>query len=86
MGADEPLGPNFFRIRNIQSSCIFFMLLLHYKPMKDNDGPGAWPVWTPGTRLAGFIKGTFIHSYTENMKALGLVVLEKKIFLCFYPL
>ena len=40
------------------------------------------PVWTPGARLAGFIKRTTIHCYTQNRKALGLVVSEKKIFLC----
>ena len=45
--------------------------------------PGAGPVWTPGAWLAGFIKRTTIHCYTQNMKALGLVVSEKKIFLCF---
>ena len=45
--------------------------------------PGAEPVWTPGARLAGFIKRTTIHCYKQNMKALGLVVSEKKIFLCF---
>ena len=44
---------------------------------------GVGPVWTPGARLAGFIKRTTIHCYTQNMKALGLVVSEKKIFLCF---
>ena len=49
--------------------------------MTDNDAPGAWPVLTPGALLAGFIKRTFIHSYIQNMKALGLVVF--KIFLCF---
>ena len=48
-----------------------------------HDAPGAGPVWTPGARLAGFIKRTIIHCYTHNMKALGLVVSEKKIFLCF---
>ena len=26
-----------------------------------HDDPGAWPVWTPGARLAGFIKRTTIH-------------------------
>ena len=41
------------------------------------------PVWTQGARLAGFIKRTTTHCYIQNMKALGLVVLEKKIFLCF---
>ena len=39
--------------------------------------PGAGLLWTPGARLAGFIKRTTIHCYTQNMKALGLVVLEK---------
>ena len=27
------------------------------------DAPGAGPVWTPGARLAGFIKRTTIHCY-----------------------
>ena len=45
--------------------------------------PQAGPVWTPGAWLAGFIKRTTIHCYTQNMKALGFVVSEKKTFLCF---
>ena len=45
-----------------------------------HEAPRAWPVWTPGARLAGFIKGTFIHCCTQNMCQ---VVSEKKIFLCF---
>ena len=45
--------------------------------------PRAGPCLTPGAWLAGFIKRTTIHCYTQNMKALGLVVSEKKIFLCF---
>ena len=57
-------------------SCIF-----HCKPMADNDAPRAGPVWTPGARLAGFIKRTTIHCYTQNMKALGLVVSEKIFFM-----
>ena len=44
---------------------------------------GAGPIWTLGARLAGFIKRTTIHCYTQNMKALGFLVSEKKIFLCF---
>ena len=28
-----------------------------------HDAPGAGPVWTPGERLAGFIKRTTIHCY-----------------------
>ena len=61
----------------------FFSCISHYKPMADNDAPVAWPVGTPGALLAGFIKRTAIHCYTQNMKALGLVVLEKKFFMVF---
>ena len=50
-----------------------------------NEYPGAGPVWTQGARLAGFIKRTTIHCYKQNMKALGLVVSEKKIFFMFFP-
>ena len=45
--------------------------------------PGARPFLTPGAWLAGFIKRTTTHCYIQNMKALGLVFSEKKIFLCF---
>ena len=48
--------------------------------------PGAGPVWTPGAPLAGFIKRTTIHCYIQNMKALSLVISEKKIFFMFFPL
>ena len=41
--------------------------------------PGVAPILTPGARLAGFIKRTTIHCYTQNRKALCLVVLEKMI-------
>ena len=54
-----------------------------YYIMVDNDMPGAWPVGTPGAQLVGFIKRTAIHCYIQNMKGLGLVVWEKKIFFCF---
>ena len=60
-----------------------FFIYFHYKSMVDNDMPGVWPVWTPGAPLAGFIKRNTIHCYKQNMKALGLVVLEKKIFYVF---
>ena len=52
--------------------------------MVDNDMPGAWPVWTPGTPLAAFIKERIIHWSTQHMKALCHMVSEKKIFLCFF--
>ena len=30
-------------------------------------------------------RGTTKHCFVQNMKALGLVVSEKKIVLCFFP-
>ena len=51
-----------------------------------HDAPAAGLVLTPGAQLAGFIKRTTIHCYTQNMKALGLVVLEQKFFFMFFPL
>ena len=58
-----------------------FSYFSHYQPMLDNDAPGAWPIWAQGTRLAGFIKGLTKHCFTQNIKGLGLMVSEKKIFL-----
>ena len=70
----ESSGPCGFRRRR------FFCFFSH-------DAHGTGPVWTPGAWLAGFIKRTVIHCYTQNMKALGLGVLEKKIFFfMFFPL
>ena len=46
----------------------------HYKPMADNDAPGEGFEWIPGAWLAGFIKRSTIHCYTQNIKALCLVV------------
>ena len=54
----------------------FFLCFSH-------DAPGAWPVWTKGAWLIGFIKRTTIQCYIKILKALGLVVFEKTIFLCF---
>ena len=54
--------------------------------MVDNDMPGGWPVCTPGAPLAVFIKRSTIHCSTQNMKALGHVVSEKKIFFYVFPL
>ena len=45
--------------------------------------PGRGPYGPLGARLAGFIKRNTIHCNKQNMKALGLVVLEKKIFYVF---
>ena len=54
--------------------------------MADNDAPKAGPIWTPGSQLAGIIKGPTKHCFTQNIKALGLMVSEKKIFLRFFLL
>ena len=51
--------------------------------MVDNDAPEAWPIKAIGTRLAGFMKRTTKHCYTQNIKALGLMISEKKIFYVF---
>ena len=45
--------------------------------------PGAWPISTQGSRLAGIIKGLTKHCFTQNIKALGLMVSDKKIFYVF---
>ena len=42
--------------------------------MVHNDAAGAWPIQTPGAWLAGFMKGITNHCYTQNIKALGLMV------------
>ena len=60
----------------------FFPIVSLWKIMT----PGAGPFkLTPGAWLAGFIKRTTTYSYIQNMKALGLVVSEKKIFFMFFP-
>ena len=62
---------------------IFFLCFSH-------NAPGVGPAWTPGARLAGcvagFIKRTTLHCYTQNMKAFGLVVSEKRIFFKVFPM
>ena len=44
--------------------------------MTDKYATGACHVHvrTPGARLAGFLKGTTIPYYTQNMKALGIAI------------
>ena len=51
--------------------------------MADNDAPRAWPIRTPGSRLAGIIKGLTKHCFTQNIKALGLMVSKKIFFYTF---
>ena len=45
--------------------------------------PGQGLYGPQGALLAGFINRTTIHCYIQNMKALGIVVSEKKIFYVF---
>ena len=56
--------------------------------MEDNEDnePRGGAIFDPRGMLAGFIKRTTTHCYTQNMNALGLVVLEKKIFFMFFPM
>ena len=51
--------------------------------MADNDAPGAWSIWIPGSSLAGIKKGPTKHCFTQNIKALGPMVSKKKIFTLF---
>ena len=38
----------------------FLNIVSHYKPIADTDAPGAGPIWTPESLLAGIIKGLHI--------------------------
>ena len=49
----------------------------------DTIDPRAMAKFDPGARLAQFIMGTTKHCYIQNIEALGLLVSEKKIFVCF---
>ena len=53
--------------------------------MADNDAPGAWPIWTPGSQLAGIIKGLSKQCFTQNIKAVCLKVSEEKFCFTFFP-
>ena len=44
----------------------FFTCYSYHKPWADNDAPWAWPIWTPGAWLAGFIKGITKHCYSSG--------------------
>ena len=48
--------------------------------MADNDAPGAWPIWTTGSQLAGILKGLTKHCFTQNIKALGLMASDLRSF------
>ena len=63
----------------VVSEKFFFLCFSH-------DVPGAGPVWTPGAWLAGLLKWTATHCYIQNMKALDLVVSDRKIFFNVFPM
>ena len=52
---------NIWALGIVVSEKKIFSYFSHYRPMLDNDAPGAWPIWAPGTRLAGFMKGITKH-------------------------
>ena len=60
-----------------------FKCISHYKPMADNDAPGAWPIWTPGSRLAGIIKGLTKHCSTQNIKLWASWFQRRRFFYVF---
>ena len=76
MGAIEPRGGAIFDPRGI--ICRIYVKL---QKKNDDDSPKLGPVWIRGARLAGFIKRTTIHCYTQNMEVLGL-----EDFFMFVPL
>ena len=59
------------------------VVLIDFFNVFSHDAPGAWPVWTLEARLAGFIKRTSMYCIPQYMKALGLEVSEKILFLVF---
>ena len=66
-----------------QPDKIFYSCISHCKPMTGNDTLGRSLCGAPGSRLSGFIKKSTMHCYTQNIKALGILVSEKKIFSSF---
>ena len=60
-----------------------FKCFSHYKPLADNDAPVAWPIWTPGSRLAGIIKGLTKHYFTQNIKLWASSFREEDFFTFF---
>ena len=58
-------------------SGLFVLDLDSFTCRGDNDtSPWAWPVWAPGAVLSSF-KEDYLTLLQTNIKALGLMVLEK---------
>ena len=52
--------------------------------MADNDASGAWPILTPGSRLAGIIKGLTNHCFTQNIS--GPHGFREEVFFTYLPI
>ena len=94
MGANDPRGRAIFdpsgMVGRIYKEDYYTLLQTKYKSSGScglgedflcfsHGAPKARPVWTPGARLAGFIKMTTIHCYTQNTCGFG----EEDFFLYF---
>ena len=53
--------------------------------MVTNDMPGAWPVWTPGAPLAGFIKRSIIHLLHTKYESSGPCGFGEEVFMLLTP-
>ena len=58
----------------------FFLLYFPY------DAPEAGPVWTPGARMAGFMKRTTRHCYTQKYESSWPCGFREEDFYMFFPL
>ena len=48
--------------------------------------PEVWPIWTPGSRLAGIIKGLTKHCFTQKYKSSGPHGFREEDFFTFFPI
>ena len=75
---------NIWALGLVVSEKKIFSYFSHYKPILDNDAPGAWPIWAPGTRLAGFMKG-LLNIDTHKIFKLWVSWFQKRRFFRFSP-
>ena len=62
-----------------------FSYFSHYKPMLENDAPGAWQIWGPGTRVAGFMKG-LLNIDTHKIFKLWVSWFQKRRLFYVFPI
>ena len=60
-----------------------FFIFFHYKPMLDNDAPGAWPIWASVGRIYEGGHKTLIHIKYSSSGSHGF---RKEDFFRFSPL